>query len=417
MPHYYTFLDMHQNEVRNAVVQGLPSDPSSPVEGQIYYNTTDKVLKVYNGTDFEVLFGDSVNSISGQSPIVATDQGNGTWQISIPAASGSQNGYMSSQDKSKLDAATSANTANTLVLRDANGDFVARFVTVSTPTNANHAASKGYVDAVLQGFKSPSTVRVVAVTDRVRGGVTTPIIDGVNLQPGDRILLTGQTDPVENGVYVWSATTWSRATDWATGSNKAASLVIVQEGNTYADKFFLCLNNDGSDEVGTDGLQFTQFSGANDIVAGNGLTKSGNQLDVNPDNSTVEVSGDQVRVKDLGITAAKLNSDVAGAAMEKNGTSGKLDVKVDGATIEIDGQNRLKLVDGVGGGVKRFGTTANLSSTPTVVAHNLGNRAVSVRCFHGTSHDEIVPQISYVDANTISIVANPSVNAIIAVFG
>jgi hypothetical protein len=61
-----------------------------------------------------------------------------------------------------------------------------------------------------------------------------------------------------------------------------------------------------------DGTQWVNVSGdISAVVAGAGLTGGGDggsvTLDVNVDNATIEIIGDVVRVKDLGITTAKLN--------------------------------------------------------------------------------------------------------------
>jgi hypothetical protein len=52
---FVTGIDLTQSELQNAKIQNLASAPSSPVEGQVYYNTTDKNTYVWNGTTWDDL--------------------------------------------------------------------------------------------------------------------------------------------------------------------------------------------------------------------------------------------------------------------------------------------------------------------------------------------------------------------------
>ena len=152
---------------------------------------------------------------------------------------------------------------------------------LADPTGDNDAANKGYVDGVAQGLDVKDSV---VATTTANGTLSTAFangqsIDGVTLQTGDRILIKNQSTASQNGIYNVNASgAPSRATDMATGANAAGAFVFVEQGTTNAENGFVCTSDTGSAVVGTNNLTFAQFSGAGQIIAGDGLDKSGNTL-------------------------------------------------------------------------------------------------------------------------------------------
>lgn len=153
-----------------------------------------------------------------------------------------------------------------------------KLTNVATPINATDAANKDYVDTVAQGLDPKQSV-VAATTANVSSLSGAQTIDGIALVAGDRVLVKDQTAQADNGIYVVSASAWTRASDANTWAELVSAYVFVEKGTTNADNGFLCTVDAGG-TLGTTAVTFVQFSGAGQIVAGAGLTKTGNQLDV-----------------------------------------------------------------------------------------------------------------------------------------
>ena len=188
----------------------------------------------------------------------------------------------------------------------------------TTPSNANDAASKSYVDSTINGLDVKESVHLATTaagtlaSDFANGDT----IDGVALATGDRILIKDQADASENGVYTVNASgAPTRAADFDADSEvTAGAFFFVEEGTVNGDNGFTLTTNDDI-TVGTTDLTFTQFSGSGQITAGTGLTKSGNTLNA--------VGGDGIvaNANDLAIDLA------TNTALAFDG--GKLDVTID----------------------------------------------------------------------------------------
>jgi hypothetical protein len=245
-----------------------------------------------------------------------------------------------------------------------------RIVNLADPMTPFDAATKNYVDNVQSGLIVKEPARVMApgnVTISAPGAS----IDSVALVAGDRVLLTQQTDPTQNGIYVWNgaASAMTRASDANSSATlKSGTYVFVDEGTANGDSAWV-LSTDGTIVVGTTSQAWVQFSGLGQVTAGQGLTKTGNTLDVGagdgitvmPDlieialdtNPGLALNGTSPAKKlaFLPDTARGLDKDSSGAFVKLSTSSPGLYFAATGLDAKLDGSGGL-LKDILGIGVK-----------------------------------------------------------------
>jgi len=157
-----------------------------------------------------------------------------------------------------------------------------KITNLATPTQATDASTKAYVDASKQGLDVKDSVKVAttAAGTLASSFEATDTVDGVALVAGDRILIKDQAVASENGIYTVNATgAPTRAADMnEAGELSGGTFVFVEQGSTNGDAGFVVTTN-GAITIGTDASAWTQFSGAGQVTAGAGLTKTGNTLD------------------------------------------------------------------------------------------------------------------------------------------
>jgi hypothetical protein len=152
---------------------------------------------------------------------------------------------------------------------------------LGAPTDSTDAATKAYVDAAVEGLHVHEAARVavqgnISIATGLENGDTA---GGVTLATGDRVLIKDQTNTAENGIYVVQASGQAlRATDFDTATEiDSGDFVFVSQG-TYANTGWVQTLKPAT--IGTDPLQFTQFSGAGTFTAGNGLTLDGTEFSI-----------------------------------------------------------------------------------------------------------------------------------------
>lgn len=90
---WFNGLNLQQNQLENAVIQNLASDPSSGKAGQIYYNTTDNGYRYYNGTAWVSISADAIKSIVAGNGLISSMSGNAvTLTLGTPSTSGAASG-------------------------------------------------------------------------------------------------------------------------------------------------------------------------------------------------------------------------------------------------------------------------------------------------------------------------------------
>jgi hypothetical protein len=419
---FVTNLDLNQNQLLKTRFEALSTDPSSSLfEGWVYYNTTSDTLRIYANGVWRT-FLDGISAAGSASTALTVNESGGLVTLTPNLATSSAAGVMSSTDKAKLDDATSEATASKLVIRDGSGQ--AKF---GTPTDDAHAATKGYVDAARSGLDVKASVRVattapVLLASGLENGDT---LDGVTLATGDRVLVKDQSTGSENGIYVVQATGAAvRATDADVSAEVTAGMfTFVAEGTTNADSGWVLTTND-TVTLGTTALTFAQFSGAGQITAGDGLTKTGNTINAVGTADRISVSSDAI---DIAATYVG-QSTITTLGTITTGTWNGTDIAVadggTGASTAGDARTNLGAGGTQGAGVsvpalsrKASKTIGDGSSTSFTVQHGFGTREVMIQVYDAATYDTVIADTVRTDTNNVTVAFSsaPSSNAYVVV--
>ena len=404
---FVTNLDLNQNQILNGTFEKLAADPSTGLfEGRMFYHTGEDALKYYTGSAWDTLIK-GITSAGDQSSALTVGESNGAITLTLNLADASNAGLLSATFYSLLNGATATNTNDTLVKRDASGRFQA-----TSPSADADVATKAYVDAQRSGLDVKQSVRVATTealtlaSDFEAGDV----VDGVTLAEGNRILIKNQSTASENGIYVVAASgAPTRATDADSNTEVTPGMfTFVEEGTVNADSGWVLTTN-GSITLGTTALTFAQFSGAGQIVAGNGLTKTGNQLDVGGTADRITVNADSV---DIASTYAG-QSSITTLGTVTTGTWNATDIAVaDGGTgASTASDARTNLADTASGFTTSTPvlarvasqTIGNAADVTFTITHNFGTRDAIVQVYDTTTYETVIADTVRATTNTVTV--------------
>jgi len=404
---FLTALDMGKNQFITPVIENLSGAPSSPVKGQLYFNTTDNILYWYNGSGW-------VQSQGGAGAVPATTVT--SLAIGDSAVVGVATTYAREDHKHGAPGfgAATATTTFGLSKADGVGTTVARsdhghgtpvhdatahsaiphsalaaptadvpwggfkITNLGPPTVGTDATTKTYVDNLTAGLSWKDAVRVASIANGVistafANGQT---VDGVVLATGDRILVKSQSSGAENGIYIVAASgTPTRASDADAVGELEQATVFVQEGTTLADTAWTCTTN-GAITPGVTSTAWAQFGAGTAYQAGNALTLTASTFDVVPLDASIVVAADSIRAGYAGPGTA-----VTLARSDHNHDTGATAV-----------YTRKYSIATIGG------------STSQVITHNLNTKDVTVEVYRNASpFDTVECDIQRTTVNTITL--------------
>ena len=406
---FVTNIDLNKNQIVNATFELAGFDPVNDLfPGRMYYNSATDSIRVYSGSAWKP-FVNSIVSGGSYSTALTVNESNGEVTLTLNLASGSAAGLMTAADFTKLADATASATANKLVLRDVNGN-----ISVAIPSQTAHAATKGYVDSARQGLDVKASVVVATTGDVVLANELEngDVIDGITLVTGDRVLVKNQSTASQNGIYVVQVTGAAvRATDANgtvdTGEVSGGTFTFVEQGTINADSGWVVTSN-GTIAVGTDAIDWVQFSGAGQITAGAGLDKDGNTLSVNVVADRTAITSDAV---DIASTYVGQSSITTLGTITTGVWTGTDVAVLDGGTgASTSSDARTNLADGgsQGGGVSVPVLTRKVvklcaAATSTTVIHAFSTTDVMVQVYDVVTGETVIADQARTDSNTVTV--------------
>jgi len=359
---FLTAVDLTKNELQNAAVQSLASAPASPVKFQLYGNSSDNTLYWWDGTTWI-----PAKATGGAFPGYGSVPAETTFGIAKSDGAATTVARSDHTHGSPTHSASDHTTIplNTFAVPTADvsmGGF--KITNVGSASATTDAVNKGYVDNRVNGLAWKTSCIVASTGNLTLSGTQT--IDGVAVIVGQSVLAKNQTTQSANGIYIVNSGAWTRSPDMDTEGEIPGATTYVTGGTTNQDTVWSVTSPDqiAGFTLGTNNIIWAQTSGPGSVVAGAGMTQSGNTLNVIAGDTSITVAADDIRV---------------------NTTWG-------------DARYAL-----LANGMKRYAVNC-AAATSTVANHAFNTRDVEVSVYRSTTPwDDVDCDIERTDANNVTV--------------
>jgi hypothetical protein len=237
---FLTPIDMNQLEILNLRIQQLASDPGSPVDGQIWYNTTSKVYKGRQNATVVILatMADLASFMTASSTNTLTNK--------------------------TFDANGTGNSITNIEIADFAAGVIETTLTGGSSNLVRADAIKTAIDNAAQATDWKDAVRVSTTVAGTLASsfVNGQTIDGQVLATGDRILIKDQSTGSENGIYTVNASgVPTRAIQADTANEVWSAACYTMQGTVNGGTSWVNTNTT-LPTLGSTALTFAQISGA-----------------------------------------------------------------------------------------------------------------------------------------------------------
>jgi len=296
----------------------------------------------------------------------------------------------------------SAPTLNSITVKD--GYFGVEVTTLTNGTTlAQPALGNGGVGATLTNSGANAALT----------------IDNVLMTVGKRVLVTGQTNQFENGIYEVTtvgtvSVPWvlTRTTDGDSYQPKSAtalcngSYFFISQGTTYSGASYILTAPTGEIHIGVSNIVFTQFTSSGAYTPGSGINITGTVISANVDGTTTAIIGGNIAVANSAVfitpnigaatgTSLDLTGNVIAGNLNSNATITTVDLNATGNIVANDitsntnanitgnlNANNANITNNISVGSANItlnlqGNTANFSGNLTSLNANLGNLATA----------------------------------------